>query len=154
LARRRTRRTHDASEILAIRPLADQIRYTFAAAMSQLEIAKNIVALYQRHDWKLQRVLLTPDLRREIAHRNTDVFAGAVLIDSEFDGLWFARPSSGKREAWELRLISEHAYALFEAFEADETEAERDDARSELEHRMRDYTLQSRPRPGPGSPES
>jgi len=110
--------------------------------MNQLEIAKNIIALYERHGWKLRRVLLQPDLKPNVA-QDDDVFTGAVLIDSEFDALWFARPSHGQREAWELRLISEQAYALFEAFEADEGEEEREDVRRELEHRMRDHALQS-----------
>jgi hypothetical protein len=111
--------------------------------MSQLEIAKDIITLYQRHGWKLRRILLTPGVRDELAH-DRDAFAEAVLIDAEFDALWFARPSHAEREAWELRLISEHAYALFETFEADETEEEREEMRRELEHRMRDYALQSR----------
>jgi hypothetical protein len=38
-----------------------------------------------------------------------------------------------------LRLISEQAYALFEAFEADEPEEARQDARKEMENRMREH---------------
>jgi hypothetical protein len=111
--------------------------------MGQLEIAKDIIALYQRHGWKLRRILLTRAVRDELAH-DSDAFAEAELIDAEFDALWFVRPSHAEREAWELRLISEQAYALFEAFEADETEEEREEMRRELEHRMRDYALQSK----------
>jgi hypothetical protein len=111
--------------------------------MGQLEIAKSIIAVYQRHGWNLRRILLTTAVREELAH-DSDVFGEAVLVDSEFDALWFARSSHEQREAWELRLISEQAYALFEAFEADETEEEREEMRRELEHRMRDYALQSK----------
>jgi len=117
---------------------------SFCTAMGQLNIAKDIIAVYQRHGWKLRRVLLSPSLRDELAQQGDDVFGDAVLLDSEFDALWFARPSHGEREAWELRLVSEQAYALFEAFEADETEEEREEVRRELEHRMRDYALQSK----------
>jgi hypothetical protein len=53
--------------------------------------------------------------------------------------LWFSRPSHEKREAWELRLISEQAYALFEVFEADESEEDREGARKEMENRMREH---------------
>ena len=53
--------------------------------------------------------------------------------------LWFARPSHADREAWELRLIAEQQYALFEAFEADESEEDREEARLEMENRMRDH---------------
>lgn len=107
--------------------------------MSQIEIAQQIIAAYERHGWKLRRVLLRP-LSREAFRSSADVFPDAALIDGEIDALWFARLSHEKREAWELRLISENAYALFEAFEADETEEEREDVRREMENRMREHT--------------
>jgi hypothetical protein len=68
-----------------------------------------------------------------------DLFNSAQICDSEFDALWFSRPSHEKREAWELRLVSEQAYALFEAFEADESERDRAEARKEMENRMREH---------------
>lgn len=107
--------------------------------MSQIEIAQQIIAAYERHGWKLRRVLLRPS-SREAFRSSADAFQKAPLIDAEIDALWFARPSHEKREAWELRLISENAYALFEAFEADENEEEREDVRRELENRMREHT--------------
>jgi hypothetical protein len=53
--------------------------------------------------------------------------------------LWFSRPSHNDREAWELRLLAQTQYALFETFEADETEEERDDLRLEMEAQLREY---------------
>ena len=50
------------------------------------------------------------------------------------------RPSAKDREAWELRLVAETPYALFEAFEADETEEQREEVRQEMEARLREYT--------------
>jgi hypothetical protein len=55
--------------------------------------------------------------------------------------LWFARPSNNNRTAWELRLLAETQYALFETFEADETEEQREEMRLEMEARLRDYVL-------------
>lgn len=107
--------------------------------MSQIETAHEIIAAYERHGWKLRRILLRPSSREEFKS-SVDVFPGAVLIDAEIDALWFARSSHDKREAWELRFISENAYALFEAFEADENEEEREDVRREMENRMREHT--------------
>ena len=52
-------------------------------------------------------------------------------------------PSHNNREAWELRLLAQTQYALFEAFEADETEKQREEARLEMEARLRDYVLKS-----------
>jgi hypothetical protein len=43
--------------------------------------------------------------------------------------------------AWELRLLGETQYALFETFEADETEDQREEVRLEMEARLRDYVL-------------
>ena len=101
-----------------------------------LEHFKEIIATYQRHGWELKRVLIKPDTRNELL--DAEVFSKASLRDGEFDGLWFARPSQRGREAWELRLVAENPYALFAAFEPDETEEEREEARLEMEHQMRE----------------
>jgi hypothetical protein len=106
--------------------------------MTQVEIARDIIAAYERHGWKLRRVLLRRSSRERLDR--TDVFADAVLVESDFDGLWFSRASHARREAWELRLISENAYALFEAFGPDETEEQREEVRREIEQRMREHT--------------
>src|SRR5690242_8412119 len=92
--------------------------------------------MYERHGWTLKRVLLISETRAAIDER---IFDNAVIVDSDFDALWFARPSHADREAWELRLLAEQQYALFEAFEADESEEDRDEARLEMENLMRDY---------------
>jgi hypothetical protein len=104
--------------------------------MDRRALFDQIVANYERHGWKLARVLVTTNARDEFASHLPD---GVSLTDAEIDALWFARPSHGGREAWELRLLAEQPYALFEAFEADETEEEREEARQEMEHKMRDY---------------
>ncbi len=103
--------------------------------MGTVELAKQIVALYERHGWTLRRILLSRESRAGFDDNLKDV----VVVDSDFDALWFARTSQGKREAWELRLLSDQPYALFEAFEADESEEDRQEARHEMENRMRDY---------------
>jgi len=102
------------------------------------ELCKEIIATYQRHGWDLKRVLLKPATRNDLAEQAAVLFNEASLIDAEFDSLWFARPSHGNREAWELRLVAEQPYALFAVFESDETEADREEARLEMEHQMRD----------------
>ena len=100
------------------------------------DLAKQIIELYERHGWTLKRVLLSRETRAAI---DDSVFNSAAIVDSDFDALWFARPSHVDREAWELRLMAEQQYALFEAFEADESEEDRDEARLEMENRMRDH---------------
>ena len=103
------------------------------------ELFKEIIANYERHGWELRRVLLKPATRADLNEQATEIFNEATLVDAEVDALWFARPSHAGREAWELRLVTEQPYALFEAFEADETEAEREEARIEMENKMREY---------------
>lgn len=100
-------------------------------------LISEIVATYERHGWTLRQVLLRPESKATAT--GAVPIDGAEIQESDFDALWFSRPSHEKREAWELRLIAEQAYALFEAFEADESEEERAEARKEMENRMRQH---------------
>ena len=111
--------------------------------MKTLGLIKEIIATYQKHGWRLRRVLLRPATRAEINHQARELLKEARLVDAEFDALWFARPSYQGREAWELRLLAAQPYALFEAFEPDETEEEREEARREMENLMREHTAQT-----------
>ena len=107
------------------------------------ELFREIIAAYQHHGWELRRVLLKPATRSDLGEQAAGLFDEAKLIESEFDGLWFARPSHAGREAWELRSVAEQPYALFEAFEADETEEEREEARIEMQNKMREHQTQT-----------
>src|SRR5256714_15338390 len=109
-------------------------------AMQTIELAREIIAMYERHGWSLRRVLLRPDIKSEVGLEAEKLFGNANLSESDFDALWFARKSQANREAWELRLISEQPYALFETFEDDEAEEDREEARHEMENRMREHT--------------
>jgi hypothetical protein len=105
--------------------------------MDRTNSAKQIIAMYERHGWTLKRALLSSETRAQV---DDSIFNNAAIVDSDFDALWFARPSPADREAWELRLLTEQQYALFEAFEADESEEDREEVRREMENRMRDQT--------------
>ncbi|HEX8177437.1 MAG TPA: hypothetical protein VF543_20275 [Pyrinomonadaceae bacterium] len=99
-----------------------------------------IIANYRRHNWALRRVLLRPATRAEMGDASAVIFEDAPVEESEIDALWFARPSQAGREAWELRLVAETPYALFETFEPDEPEEEREELRREMEARLREYS--------------
>ncbi len=99
-------------------------------------LISEIMATYHKHGWQLRRVLLRPETRAAVA---AELFGQAAIIETDFDALWFARSSEAGCEAWELRLIAELRYALFEAFEADEGEADREEVRLEMENRMREH---------------
>ena len=99
---------------------------------------KDIIATYELHGWKLRCVLARPETVSLVSEAG-DLLRDAEIRESDFDALWFARPSHAGREAWELRLIAEQPFALFEAFEADEPEEDRETARREMENRMREH---------------
>ena len=108
-----------------------------------LALFAEIIDTYRRHGWELRRVLLRPEARAALNESSQRLFKDALLVDSDFDALWFSRPSHAGREAWELRQVAAQPYALFEAFEADEDEELREDARREMENRMRDQLRQT-----------
>jgi len=95
-----------------------------------------LTAIYRKHGWQLRRALLRAETRVEVQSLLPD---GLIVREAELDALWFSRSSHNDREAWELRLLAQTQYALFETFEADETEEERDDVRLEMEARLREY---------------
>ena len=113
-------------------------RIYLAAPMNSAELISEIRATYERHGWHLRSVLLRPQTRVDLAELSPDLL-NVVVRESDFDALWFARASHASREAWELRLIGEHPYALFELFEANETEEEREQVLREMENRMREH---------------
>ena len=99
-----------------------------------------IVGVYSMHGWQLRRVLLRPETQFD----QNITGAQVPVVEASMDALWFSRPSHAGREAWELRVLSENPYALFETFEADESEEQRDEMRLELENRLREYVTTKR----------
>ena len=111
--------------------------------MNQLKRIEEIIATYSKHGWQLKRVLLSPETRAEMARKEASIFNDAVAQEAPVDALWFARQSHAGREAWELRLVAETPYALFETFEADEEEEDREEVRLEMEARLREHATRS-----------
>ena len=109
--------------------------------MDQAELAREIIATYRKHGWTLQRMLLRPSTRSAVSAGGEEIFQGASINEAPIDALWFSRPSHRQREAWELRLLSETPYALFETFEKDEPEDAREEVRREMETRLLDYVM-------------
>ncbi len=107
--------------------------------MSQLGKFEEVLAQYRRHGWRLARVLARPGTFAAAGAEGGTSFEGAPVAESEVDAMWFARPSAEGREAWELRLVGDTPYALFELFEPDEEEEDREDVRREMEARLREY---------------
>lgn len=106
------------------------------SSMKSADLFTELTAIYRKHGWQLRRALLRPETRVELQSLLPD---DLVVREAELDALWFSRPSHNDREAWELRLLAQTQYALFETFEADETDEDREDVRLEMEARMREY---------------
>jgi hypothetical protein len=113
--------------------------------MSRVKKFQDALATYSKHGWRLARVLARGETLDEMRSSTTFdgpdavTFEGVAVVESETDAMWFTRASQGGREAWELRLVGEPPYALFELFEPDESEEEREDVRREMEARLREY---------------
>jgi len=97
------------------------------------------VATYRKHGWELRSALLQPPTHAEFDEQEIELLKGVIVRESPVDALWFSRPSHQQREAWELRLLAQTPYALFETFEQDELEEDRDDVKREMEARLREY---------------
>src|SRR5829696_8642227 len=113
--------------------------------MKNADLFIELVATYRKHGWELRSALMQPETVTEIHSQQVQLLDNIPVKESAFDVLWFSRPSHNNREAWELRLLAQTQYALFETFEADETEEEREDVKLEMEARLRDYATADKP---------
>jgi len=105
--------------------------------MGQLDQFRETLSTYRQYGWQLARVLMRPATHAELRAATGDLeFESLPARESLFDAMWFVRPAEGGREAWELRHVSESPYALFELFEPDEAEEDREDVRREMEAKM------------------
>ncbi len=112
--------------------------------MNQLERFNEIIAAYLRHGWRLERVLMRQPTRAqyEAMPAAGNFFQDAMVSESTVDALWFARVAAqGGREAWELRHVADTPYALFETFEVNEAEEDREDVRREMEARLAEHAV-------------
>lgn len=107
--------------------------------MKKANLFVELVATYRKHGWELRSALLQPATLAELQSQEPQLLNRAEVRESPVDALWFSRPSANNREAWELRLLEQTQYALFEAFEPDETEIQREEAKLEMEARLREH---------------
>lgn len=108
--------------------------------MTVADLFLELVATYRKHGWELRSALTTPATLAELKSQEALLVSKIPVREAPFDALWFSRPSHNDREAWELRLMAQTQYALFETFEPDETEEQRDEMKVEMEARLREYT--------------
>ena len=109
--------------------------------MKKAELFIELVATYRKHGLELKGALIRPDTRSELNAQEQAMLELLDVKEDTLDALWFSRPSHQGREAWELRLLSETQYALFENFEVDETEEQRIEMRREMEARLKEHVV-------------
>ncbi|HKV36910.1 MAG TPA: hypothetical protein VJP89_21395 [Pyrinomonadaceae bacterium] len=119
--------------------------------MRKTGLFMELLATYRKHGWELRGALLQPATQSELQTEEAELLKNVSVREAAVDALWFSRPSHNKREAWELRLVTQTPYALFETFEEDETEEERQDVKLEMEARMRDYASERSPNTKPST---
>lgn len=106
--------------------------------MISVEQIFEIISQYKKHGWTLRRVLLSDDLRVRAYNELVALSTGEAVefVSSDVEAAWFSRPSK-EGEAWELRHLSTAPFALFEVFDADDEEETREEARKEMETRLK-----------------
>jgi hypothetical protein len=103
------------------------------------DLMNEITATYQKHGWELKSVLLRRESLKDLRDEIYAATGKQKTREAAIDALWFSRPSHNKGEAWELRLLAETPYALFQRFDADEPQEKRAQAMQEMEERMTQY---------------
>jgi hypothetical protein len=103
--------------------------------MNKSDLIAEITATYKKHGWELKRALLKSETAGEISEVS---FGGVTRQESTIDALWFSRPSHGGAEGWELRLVAETPYALFERIESEDQD-KREEILSDVQKRMTEY---------------
>lgn len=103
---------------------------------------REIIALYDKHGWKLRRVLLSAPLKNGLA---AEIPPGVEVKDSALDAAWFSRSSRPESMAWEVRHLSKTPFALVEVIENDANEEEAEAVLKAAEAKMLDITAK-RPR--------
>lgn len=99
---------------------------------------RSILQQYEKFGWRLQRVLLTPELKNGIGDKTEQLFPNVYVKDADLDAAWFTREAKHGGTAWELRALQESPFALIEVVDRDTSDDELESRLAEVEHRLRD----------------
>ena len=98
---------------------------------------REILSQYKRFGWRLERVLLTPDLKKSLGESIATLFENASVAESDLDAAWFSRPAVNGRTAWELRSLTNTPFALVDSSEPETDESGLAKIFSRVEDQMR-----------------
>ena len=99
---------------------------------------RSIFEQYERFGWRLNRVLVTPELKASIGAELDDIFVSVQATESDINAAWFTRAAKHGRTAWELRALQELPYALVEVVDDATPQEELNDALKRVEARLRE----------------
>jgi hypothetical protein len=101
------------------------------------DAVREILSQYKRFGWRLERVLLTRDLKESLGESIRALFDDITVAESDLDAAWFSRPAVNGRIAWELRSLTNTPLALVDSSEPEADESELAEMFSRVEDQMR-----------------
>lgn len=101
------------------------------------DAVREILSQYNRFGWRLERVLLTSDLKKSLSGSIAALFDDRTVAESDLDAAWFSRPAVNGRIAWELRSLTNTPFALVDSSEPEADESELAEIFSRVEDQMR-----------------
>jgi hypothetical protein len=101
------------------------------------DAVREILSQYKKFGWRLERVLLTSDLKKSLGDSIAILFENASVAESDLDAAWFSRPAVNGRIAWELRSLTNTPFALVDSSEPEADESELAEIFSRIEDEMR-----------------
>lgn len=101
------------------------------------DAVRQILSQYKKFGWRLERVLLTSDLKKSLGDSIAVIFGDITIAESDLDAAWFSRPADNGRIAWELRSLTNTPFALVDSSEPEADETELAEIFSRVEDQMR-----------------
>lgn len=83
-----------------------------------------IIATYEKHGWKLRRVLLSEQSGKLMRESVRKLVGDVPILNSVSDAAWFSRPPSSGAVAWEIRYLGDIPFALLEHVDESKPEFE------------------------------
>lgn len=105
-------------------------------------ILEEILEVYRKHGWHVSRVLLSGTALQELGE-GRESLRDLEVRKSDFDAVWFERPSRKGKRAIELRWLRDTPFALFELVEESESEENIEKIRERVERKMAKHASQA-----------
>ena len=99
---------------------------------------RGLIAQYERFEWRLHHVLLTPETQSALYASFKELFGNVEVIESDINAIWFSRPAQNGRLAFELRALGNTPFALVDSSEPDANEIDLQTLFRRVEGKMRE----------------